>query len=57
MPTMDADVQLAQELTTTERIEHLLTVVACALTGQPAHSVCPWRKSGIDGFLRRVSNG
>ena len=54
---MDADAHLAQELTTAERIEHLLTVVACSLTGQPAHQVCPWRREGIDGFMRRVGNG
>lgn len=54
---MDADAAIAKELTTPERIEHLLTVVACALTRQPAHVVCPWRASGIADFMRAVGNG
>mgnify|MGYP003344765052 CR=1 FL=1 len=57
MPSMDAEIHLASDLTNAERIEHLLTVVACALTGQPAHQVCPWRRAGIDDFMRRLGNG
>lgn len=57
MPTMDAPLGLAAELTTLERIEHLLTVIACATTGQPAHVVCPWRRAGIASFLKAVSGG
>ncbi len=54
---MDAPLAIAQELTAVERVEHLLTVVACSLTGQPAHVVCPWRRAGIDSFLKAVSRG
>ena len=54
---MDAEIALSSELTTMERVEYLLTVVACAITGQPAHAVCPWRKAGIEGFLKAVSRG
>jgi hypothetical protein len=57
MPSMDAPLHMASELTTLERIEHLLTVVACATTGQPPHLVCPWRRAGIDSFLKAVSRG
>lgn len=57
MPSMDADAELASELTTMERIEHLLTVVACSMTGQGAHVVCPWRRSGIEDFVRRATDG
>jgi hypothetical protein len=58
MPTLDADAHLAaDELTNMERIEHLLTTVACALTGQPAHVVCPWRSRGIEQFFRAVHRG
>lgn len=58
MPTLDAEVQLASdELTNMERIEFLLTTIACALTGQPAHVLCPWRRAGIDSFLKAVSRG
>lgn len=54
---MDAPLGLASELTTLERIEHLLTVVACATTGQPAHVVCPWRRAGIAQFLKAAEHG
>jgi hypothetical protein len=57
MPTMDAPLAIAQELTAVERVEHLLTVVACSLTGQPAHVVCPWRRAGIDSFFKAVGRG
>lgn len=48
---MEMDIAIATELTTMERIEHLLTVLACGITGQPAHRVCPWIQSGIDQFM------
>jgi hypothetical protein len=57
MPTLDAEAAIAKELTTMERIEHLLTVVACALTRQPAHVVCPWRAEGLNQFLKAVGRG
>jgi hypothetical protein len=40
-----------------ERIEHLLTIVACSLTGQPAHVLCPWRRKGVEEFLEAVTRG
>jgi hypothetical protein len=57
MPTMDADLHLAQEETTMERVEYLLTVVACSVTGQPAHVICPWRRRGVEEFLQAVNRG
>lgn len=54
---MDADLALAHELTTMERVEYLLTVVACSLTGQQPHVLCPWRRAGIERFMKAVSNG
>jgi hypothetical protein len=54
---MDADLALSKELTTLERVEYLLTVVACAVTGQPAHQVCPWRRAGIENFMKAVARG
>lgn len=57
MPTIDAEAAVAKELTTMERIEHLLTVVACALTRQPAHAVCPWRAEGLSQFFKAVGRG
>lgn len=58
MPTLDADAHLAHdEVTNMERIEYLLTTIACALTNQPAHVLCPWRARGIDGFMKAVHRG
>lgn len=57
MPTMDAPMGLAKELTTMERVEFLLTVVACTLTGKPPQTICPWNKSGIDQFVQAVRRG
>lgn len=54
---MEAEIGLAQEVTTIERVEYLLTVVACSLTGQPAHVVCPWRRAGIESFMKAVVRG
>ena len=57
MPSMDAPVALAKELTTLERVEFLLTVVACSLTGKQPHVLCPWQKSGIEDFMKAVRRG
>jgi hypothetical protein len=57
MPTMDSPVGLAKELTTMERVEHLLTVVACSLTGKPPHVLCPWQRAGIEDFVKAVRRG
>ena len=32
----------AVQQTTEERIESLLLVIACAMTGKPPHKVAPW---------------
>jgi len=45
--TMDAG--LASELTTPERCEHLLGVIACALTRRRPTDVMPWLKGNFDG--------
>jgi hypothetical protein len=34
----------SQELTTEERIENALVVIACALTGKRPNAVFPWLK-------------
>lgn len=42
------------ELTTEERCEHLLGVIACALTGKGAHEFMPWVRRGIEEFMSEV---
>lgn len=54
---MDAPVSLARELTTQERMEYLLTVIACGLTGQQPAQLCPWHRSGLESFLGAVRRG
>ena len=40
---MDMPLGLAAvQQTTEERIESLLLVIACSLTGKPPHKVAPW---------------
>ena len=39
---------LAKELTTAERCEHLLGVIAVALTGRRPHQVMPWLVRGLE---------
>jgi len=34
----------ASEVTNEERCEHLLGVIACALTGKRLRDLCPWMK-------------
>lgn len=46
---MSMDAALAKELTTQERCEHLLGVIACALTGRRPHEVMPWLRGNLDG--------
>ena len=38
------DAALAQQLTTEERCEYLLGVIACALTGQRPYQLFPWMR-------------
>jgi hypothetical protein len=44
------DCGLAGELTTEERQEHLLLVIACATSHQPARDVAPWIRSRLSAF-------
>jgi len=39
---MTMEIGLASDLTTEERCEHLLGVIACALTGRRPYEVMPW---------------
>lgn len=45
------------ELTTAERCEHLLAVIACAMTGKAPHEFMPWVKRGIAEFMGEMSHG
>ncbi|MEY4847408.1 MAG: hypothetical protein RLZZ36_521 [Pseudomonadota bacterium] len=45
------------EMTTGERCEHLLGVIACTLTGKRPHEFMPWVRSGLDEFAREVGRG
>lgn len=45
------------EMTTDERCEFLLGVIACALTGQKPAQLFPWVKRGISEFVEEVSRG
>ena len=47
----------ADEMTTEERCEWLLSVIACTVTGKPAHELLPWRRRGLDEFAKEVSRG
>jgi len=40
---------LAREKTTHERCEHLLGVIACALTGKRPHQIMPWLTQDLHG--------
>lgn len=45
IPSLRADMPAglaAQTMTSEERIESLLLVVACALTNKPPHRIAPW---------------
>ena len=42
---MQMDAALANHLTSEERREHLLGVIACALTGQRPHQLFPWLRT------------
>ena len=47
----------SSEMTTEERCEHLLGVIACALTGKRPHELFPWVRAGLDQFAREVGRG
>lgn len=47
----------SSEMTTEERCEHLLGVIACALTGKRPHELFPWIRAGLDQFAREVGRG
>lgn len=45
------------ELTTLERVEYLLGILACATTGKRPHELFPWVRNGIEDFAREVGHG
>lgn len=45
------------ELTTAERQEFLLTVIASALTRKRPHEFLPWVRAGLSEFLEGFGNG
>lgn len=45
------------ELTTLERVEFLLGVIACSSTGRKPHELFPWVRAGLDEFAREVGRG
>ncbi len=45
------------EMTTGERCEFLLGVIACAMTGKRPAELFPWVRGGIDQMLREVGRG
>jgi hypothetical protein len=47
----------ADEMTTEERCEWLLSAIACAITGKAAHELLPWRRRGLEEFAKEVSRG
>ncbi len=50
---MDAGLA-SEEMTTMERCEHLLTVIACALTQKPPRVVCPWSARAYDNAMEAL---
>jgi hypothetical protein len=46
-----------QEMTTGERCEYLLGIIACSLTGKRPHDLFPWIKAGLSEFAREVGHG
>jgi len=46
---MHMEAGLANQLTNGERIEHLLVVIACALTGKRPYQLFPWMRSDVNG--------
>ena len=47
----------SSEMTTEEPCEHLLGVIACAMTGKRPHELFPWVRAGLDQFAREVGRG
>lgn len=45
------------ELTTGERCEFLLGVIACAMTGKRPADLFPWVRGGIDQLYQEVGRG
>jgi hypothetical protein len=45
------------EMTTEERQEFLLGVIACAVTGTKPAQLFPWIKRGLDEFFQEVGRG
>jgi hypothetical protein len=47
----------SSEMTTLERCEFLLGVIACAQTRQRPHELFPWVKAGVAEFEKEVFGG
>lgn len=45
------------EMTTEERQEFLLGVIACSLTGRKPAQLFPWVKRGLEEFFQEVAGG
>lgn len=45
------------EMTTEERCEYLLGIIACAVTRRPPSELFPWVRQGLSQFLAEVTNG
>lgn len=46
---MNMELGLAKDLTSQERCEHLLGVIACAVTGRRPGEVMPWLMGDLHG--------
>lgn len=46
---MNMELGLAKDLTCAERQEHLLGVIACALTGRRPTEIMPWLTGDLHG--------
>lgn len=45
------------EATTLERIEAILTVMACAMTRRRPHELFGWARGDLDGFFKEHGGG
>jgi hypothetical protein len=45
------------EMTTGERCEYLLTVIACAMTHKRPHELLPWVRAGLHEFAEGFHHG
>jgi hypothetical protein len=47
----------SSELTTGERCEYLLGVIACAMTGKRPADLFPWTKAGVADLFKELGRG